>query len=86
MFIIIVFSLGKFRLSRLLFSSFRTHASLFTFFVCFFILYHSCCCHARLFGKTLVHEFPISYSLTEWYLNFSDNATTSAQCVFGAKI
>ena len=26
---------------------------------------------ARVFGKTLVHEFPISYSHTEWYLLFS---------------
>ena len=24
-------------------------------------------------GKTLVHEFPISYSHTEWYLLFSRN-------------
>ena len=26
--------------------------------------------HARVFGKTL-HEFPVSYSHTEWYLLFS---------------
>ena len=32
-----------------------------------------------------MHEFSISYSHTEWYLHFSDSATTSAQCVFGAK-
>ena len=58
-------------------------------FVCFFNLFRSWCTHARVFGKTLVHEFPISYSRTEWYLFFSDSATTSAhytaQCVFGAK-
>ena len=29
--------------------------------------------------------FPISYSHTEWYSLFPDSATTSAQCVFGAK-
>ena len=34
----------------------RTHVSLLTIFVCFFILFHSCCSHARVFGKTFVHE------------------------------
>ena len=53
--------------------------------VCFFILFHSLCFHARVFGKTLLHEFHISYSHTEWYLFFSDSATTSAHCVLGAK-
>ena len=53
------------------FASFHTHASLLTFFVCFFILFHSCCSHARVFGKTLAHKFPLSYSHTEWYLLFS---------------
>ena len=43
---------------------------LLTIFVCFFVLFRSCCSHARVFGKTLVHEFPISYSHTEWYLPF----------------
>ena len=38
-----------------------------------------------MFGKTLVHEFHILYSHTEWYLLFADSATTSAQCVFGPK-
>ena len=56
---------------RALFASFHSHASLLTFFVCFFILFHSCCFHARVFGKTLLHEFPIYYSHTEWYLLFS---------------
>ena len=28
---------------------------------------------------------PISYNHNEWYFLFSDSATTSAQCVFGAK-
>ena len=35
--------------------------------------------------ETHMHEFRISYSHTEWYFLFSDSATTSAQCVFGAK-
>ena len=56
--------------SRARFTSFHTHNSLLTFFVCFFILFHSCCSHARLFGKKNLHEFPISYSQTEWYLPF----------------
>ena len=41
--------------------------------------------HARVFGKTLVHEFHMSYGHTEWYLLFSNCATTSANFVFGAK-
>ena len=52
------------------FTSFHTHTSLLTFIICFFILFHSCCFHARVFGKTLVHEFPISCSHNEWYLLF----------------
>ena len=56
---------------RALFTSFHTHASLLTVFICLFVLFHSCCSHVRMFGKTLVHEFPISYSHTEWSLRFS---------------
>ena len=53
------------------FTSFHTrHSFLLTSSVCLFILFHSCCSHTRLFGKTLVHEFPISYSHTEWYFFF----------------
>ena len=70
---------------RVRFSSLHTHASLLTSFVCFFILFHSCCSHARVFEKTLVHELPIFFNHSEWYLLFSGSATTSAQCVFGAK-
>ena len=33
----------------------------------FFVLFHSCCSHARVFRKTPVHEFLISYSHTEWH-------------------
>ena len=72
MFIIIVFSLDSLGLGlgtsfffRARFT-FNTHASLLTFFVCFCLLFHSCCSHARVFGKTLLHEFHISYSHTEW--------------------
>ena len=53
-FIIIVLSLGSDRPSGFFFST----ASLLTFFVCFFNLFHSCCSHARVFGQTLVHDFP----------------------------
>ena len=56
---------------RARFASFHTHASLLVFFVGFFVLFHSCCSHARVFGKTLLHECPASYSHTEWYLLFS---------------
>ena len=67
------------------FSSFHTHASLLTFFVCFFILFHFFCSHARVFGKTRVHEFLISYSHTEWYLFFFQQCNYKCTCVFGAK-
>ena len=77
MFIIIVFWLGSdrrrdffFFVPDLLF--FRTHASLLTLFACFFILFHPCCSHPRVFEKTLVHEFPMSYSHTEWSLHFRE--------------
>ena len=88
--IIIVFCLGSDRQSELLLfrarcTSFHTHASLLTILFRFFILFHSCCSHAAGFHKTLVHEFPITYSHTEWYLCFSYSSTTRAQCVFGAK-
>ena len=66
------------------FNSFHTHAFLLTFF-CFFVLFHSCCSYVRVFGRTLAHEFHLSYAHTEWYLRFSDSATTRAQCVFEAK-
>ena len=56
---------------RARFTFFHTHASLLTFFVCLIVLFHSCCSHSRVFGKTLVHEFPISYSHTERYFLFS---------------
>ena len=50
------------------FTSFYTHASLLTFFVCIFVLFHSCCSHARVFGKTLLHEFPISCISPYWMI------------------
>ena len=34
------------------------------------VLFQSCCSHAQVFGWTLVHEFPFSYSQTEWNLLF----------------
>ena len=40
-------------------------------FLCFYILFHSCCSYAQVSGKTLAHEFPISYSYTEWFLLYS---------------
>ena len=37
----------------------------------FFVLFHSWCSHAWVFGKTLLREFPVSYSHTGWYFLFS---------------
>ena len=68
MFIIIVFWLCDDRPSGLFFF---VPAFLLSLFVCFVILFNSCCSHARVFAKTLVHEFPISFSRTKWYLIFS---------------
>ena len=66
MFIIILFLLGCDSLSDLLFFScplcfFPYYVSL-TFFVCFFILFHSCCSHAQVFGKhwCMSSPFPIA--------------------------
>ena len=73
MFIIIAFWLGRDRLLALFFRAyfiFHTHDSLLTLFVCFFILFHSCCSHAQVFGKTFVHELSISCSLAKWYIIF----------------
>ena len=48
--------------------SFHNHSPLLTFFRCFIVLFQSCCSHAQVFGKTPVHEFPISYSHTTFSL------------------
>ena len=68
MFIFIAFWFGRFRPPGLLFSFMPV--CLLTFFVCFFILFHSCCSHARVFGKARLHEFHISHSYIEWCLLF----------------
>ena len=67
------------------FTSFLTHFSLISLSSVSLSFFYSWCFHALVFGKTLVHEFHISYSHTEWYLIFSDSATISAQCVIVAK-
>ena len=59
------------------------YASLLTIFVCLCVLFRSCCSHAVVFGKTLVHEFPMSYSHTEWYLLFSRGEIV---CELGPKL
>ena len=56
-------------------ASFHIYSHLFTFFLCFIVLFLSCCSHARVFGKTLVHKFPISYGHTEWNLLSSGTNT-----------
>ena len=57
--------------TRLWVTFFHTHASLLIVFVCPIVLFQSCCSHSRVFGKTLLHEFIISYSHTEWYFLIS---------------
>ena len=58
------------RTSCLVPASFYTHASLLTSFLCFFRLFNSCCSLARVFGNTVVNEFLISQSHTEWFFIF----------------
>ena len=41
-------------------------SSLLTFFLCFYVLLHSCCSLAQVLWETLVHEFHISYCHNEW--------------------
>ena len=41
------------------------------FFRCFWSLFQSYCSNAPVFGRTLVQEFHIVYSLTEWNFLFS---------------
>ena len=54
---------------------FHIHSPFLTFFLCFIVLFQSCCPHAQVFGKTLVHEFPIFCTHTEWNLFASGTNT-----------
>ena len=67
MFIIIVVWLRQFRPSWLLF--YFVQALLLSILTPLFFP-SSSVSHARVFRKTLVHEFHISYGHTEWYLFF----------------
>ena len=49
---------------RLRCTSFHVHSPLLAFFLCFIVLVQSCCSHAQVFRKTIVHEFLIFYSHT----------------------
>ena len=89
MFIIIVFWLGCDRPSGLHFSRplcFFPYSRLSSYLLRLFLylIFIFAVPIRECLGK-LLHEFLISYSDTEWYLLFSDSATTSAHCVSGAK-
>ena len=56
-------------------ASFHNHSPLLIFFLCCIVLFQSCCSHAQVFGKTLLHEFSIFYSHTEWNLLSSGTNT-----------
>ena len=75
MFIIVVFRLGCNRPSGLLLFVPAVLFSILTPLFCpssyLIVLYRSCCSHAWVFGKTVVHEFPVSYSHTKWYFLIS---------------
>ena len=75
MFIVIIFDYGVivrrdiFFPARFVFFPYSRLSSYLRRLFLYFILF--CCSHAQVCGKTLVHEFPISYSHTDWYLLFS---------------
>ena len=48
--------------------------SILMFFHFFLFLFHCCCSHVQVFGKALVHEFPIFYSHTWHCLLFCEKA------------
>ena len=50
---------------------------------CFLLLFHTCCSHALVFGKTLVHELHISYIPSESNLlsSLSETAIRSGRIV-----
>ena len=79
MFIIIVFWLGSNRPSGLFFrarfSFFNTHASLLTFLVRFFILFHSCCSmRERLWKHSCISSpFPVSILDGTLFFSFCEN-------------
>ena len=56
------------------------HGSLLTL-LSFFVIFISCCSHSRVFGKTLLHVFHISYiiAVLNGILPFSDSANTCTQ-------
>ena len=45
------------------FASFCANSLSSYLFFRFFVLFHSCCSHSLVFGKTFVHEFHISYTV-----------------------
>ena len=61
---------------RARFTSFHTHSSPHTFFFYFFVSFHTCCSHARVFWKITLHEIHTSYSNAELYVFFSERVTT----------
>ena len=74
MFINIVYLCGSDRPFGLLYivpAVFLPISSLLAFFVCLFVLFHSSCSHARVFGKTLAHDFVTSYRHTDRYFILS---------------
>ena len=47
---------------------FHIHSPLLAIFLSVFVLLKSCCSHAQVFGRTLVHESLIFYCQIEWNL------------------
>ena len=72
----VVYAVRTYFFIRARFTSFHTYASLPTFL--FLCLISSCCSHARVFRKTLVHEFLIPIAIlngTSFFRQCNDTCT-----------
>ena len=60
-------------------TSFHFHSFVLAFFLCFIVLFKSCCPHAQVFERTVVHEFHIFYSQTKSYFFCSAKSAVSSR-------
>ena len=58
------------------YTSCNINSSIFSLFLCVFALFQSCCSHSHVFGRTLVHGFPISCSNSEYPSFFREGKGT----------
>ena len=57
-------------------------ALLLSIFFCFFVLFHRCCSHVQVFGKTIVHDFLISIAILNVLIFFArENSSCFGRCL-----